>query len=166
MPDTPRKETDFLLLIFGKAEWFSKRSIIRPLWGVAVRLLLFKTMNRYTTAQYLMLLFPNLKEEKADAMITDLLRKGELKSEEGGERDDVGGAWTISDESWTRFKKRTQLRQEEVKKKQVKDVLKKLDELLSGQIELKKNVAELSKEVEDLKRLQVEGEPWKQQKKG
>ena len=62
--------------------------------------------------------------------------------------------------------KAEEINERRVRKKQVKDVLKKLNELLNGQAQLKKNVAKLSKEVEEIKRLQVKSEPWEHAKKG
>lgn len=110
-------------------------------------------LNRYSAAKYLMLLFPDLKEKKAEAMLTDLLKKGELEPEEKRECDDAGESWTISFESWARFENRTLWKREEARKKRVqkleeliKQQTKMIEELIKAIKELQVKVGEQSKE--------------------
>jgi len=105
-------------------------------------------LNRFTTAKYLRLLFPDLKEEKAEAMITDLLRKGELESEENRERDDVGGAWTISFESWARFENKILWKREEARKEKLKELQKLIKQTQTQQTQMLKELIKLVKELQ------------------
>ena len=97
-------------------------------------------LNRLRTAGYLMILFPDLKEGEADAMLTDLLRKGELEPETNGDGDDVGEAWVISFNSWARFESRTFWKENEARKAQLEEIknlieqqTKMIEELIRAQ---------------------------------
>jgi len=101
-------------------------------------------LNRYTTAEYLLLLFPELKKEEADDLITRLLEAGELEPENESERrDDVGEAWTVSWESWIRFENRTHHKQKKEQEEQVKEIKTLLEELLIKMDDLTKAVKDL-----------------------
>ena len=87
-------------------------------------------LNRRTVCEYLLLLFPDLKKEGAEPLLTELLEKGELEPNEKRERADVGEAWVISYESWMQFENRTFHKREEVRKKQVEKIKELLQEVI------------------------------------
>lgn len=113
--------------------------------------------NPYMTSRFLFS-GDGLNEKQRYAKLEEYVEKGIIKP--------VPESFGFRGKDIITYLKRKERKREEVRKKQVKEVLEKLNELLNGQVELKKNVAELSKEVEKIKRLQVDSESWKQQKTG
>jgi len=107
--------------------------------------------NRYVTGERLRLLFPKLKEEKVEILIGALLETEQLEPATSG-WDNVGEAWTVTNESLTRYENRILRKREEVRKRLVERILIKLDQIEKRIMEeIQKLRDEVEKEIRERK---------------